>query len=120
VSQYFRAGGRAGDHILWNPSNGVAQIFVGQLRAIERVQGLDAGVSDTTYDEYHIDVAALATFTQALSDTRTSSNNTVLRLELSGVSTICAPVLLRADALTSWMPDQLVEEARDLIARMPT
>lgn len=116
MSQFFMAG----DRILWNPSNRVAQIFVGQLRAIERVDGVDAGFSETTYDEYHIDVAALAALTRALSDTRSSSNNTVLRLELAGVLTICAALLLRADALTGWMPNQLVEEARDLLRAMPT
>ncbi|MFE0186907.1 DUF6086 family protein [Streptomyces sp. NPDC058989] len=62
MSQYFDLGERT----LWNPSNGAARLFLGQVSAFETELGLASGIGPMRNDESQIDPAALKMFVDAL------------------------------------------------------
>ncbi|MEV0610179.1 DUF6086 family protein [Polymorphospora rubra] len=80
MSCYFQVG----EQIVWNPSNGVAHLFVDQSMAISRLIGHESGVGAIIQDECQIEVDAFQRFVQLLVNTYQESNHTVLRALVRG------------------------------------
>ena len=82
MSQYFQAGG----HVLWNPSNAVAELFVRSAEALIPVVNQPSGIAPAINDEYEIDMGAFETFVNALVRQYRSTTHLILRSLLEGSS----------------------------------
>ena len=80
MSQYFQAGG----HVLWNPSNAVAELFVRSAEALIPVVNQPSGIAPAINDEYEIDMGAFETFVNALVRQYRSTTHLILRSLLEG------------------------------------
>ena len=58
VSTYFKASQRD----LWNPSNGVADLFLRTLDAVTPLVGVEHGITDNGHDEFDIDLNRFVPF----------------------------------------------------------
>jgi hypothetical protein len=74
VSQYFDLG----EQTLWNPSNGAARLFLGQVSVFEAKLGLPSGIGQMRDDECQIDPAALKTFVEALLEQHLRTSHAVM------------------------------------------
>ena len=87
MTQYYSAG----ELTLWNPSNGVSHVFLGQVRLFEQELGTASGLGEMFADECQVDVDEFGTFAQALLDYWGSSDHPVLHTLIDGfVSTVLA------------------------------
>ncbi|GAA2896984.1 hypothetical protein Acy02nite_80810 [Actinoplanes cyaneus] len=80
MSQYFQAG----DLVLWNPSNGVATLFVRTSEAMAPLVGLPTGIGPCVNDEYEIDLDMFESFVDALAARYLSANHPILRSLVEG------------------------------------
>ncbi|MET9341517.1 DUF6086 family protein [Nonomuraea sp. NPDC003804] len=80
MSQYFKVG----DQVLWNPSNGVAGLFMRSAEAVAPETGLSTGLGLMDNDECEIDLPAFAAFVTALVDRYEHSNNRILHSLMEG------------------------------------
>lgn len=107
MSQYFQAA----DTVLWNPSNGVAQLYVNQLDAIARVVEIPTGLGPQVADEYEIDMPVFTRFVDTLVRRYCSSNHPVLRSLIEAVAVVGIVVVERAGGAVPGLTDP--GEARD-------
>lgn len=80
MSQYFKVG----DQVLWNPSNGVAGLFMRSAEALAPETGLSTGLSPMEGDECQIAPAAFAAFVSALVERYELSNHRILHSLMEG------------------------------------
>lgn len=83
-------------HDVWNPSNRVARIFVGQVSQLEAAYGRQSGVGEIIDDECDIDGDSFSMFVEFISVKFSESNNPSLRVLLEGVISISMVLLTRA------------------------
>ncbi|MET7807041.1 DUF6086 family protein [Micromonospora chersina] len=92
MSQYFQAG----DLVLWNPSNRVAELFVRTGNALAELVDRPTGIGPMQADEYDIDLDAFADFVDALVAQYLSSSHTILRSLLEGFTATALVLVDRA------------------------
>ncbi|MGW0194113.1 DUF6086 family protein [Nonomuraea sp. NPDC003201] len=80
MSQYFQVG----DQVLWNPSNGVAGLFMRSAEALAPETGLPTGLGPMVSDECEVDLAAFAAFVSALIERYERSNHPILHSLMEG------------------------------------
>ncbi|MFG1941459.1 DUF6086 family protein [Nonomuraea sp. NPDC048826] len=80
MSQYFQAG----DQVLWNPSNGVAGLFIRSAEALAPETGLPTGLGPMESDECQVDLATFAAFVSALIGRYERSNHPILHSLMEG------------------------------------
>jgi hypothetical protein len=80
VSQYFQVGRQ----VLWNPSTGVAELFVHVAQSLASTAGTPTGIGAVYADEYEIDPDNFAAFVNALVDRYLSSHHPIFRSLLEG------------------------------------
>ncbi|MGW1379293.1 DUF6086 family protein [Streptomyces sp. NPDC002446] len=87
---------RIGDRDVWNPSNSVARVFIGQANVLSDVLGEESGIGPIIDDECEINGGNLREFAIALIRRYEESNNPALRVLMEGVAGICILLLRRA------------------------
>lgn len=92
VSQYFLVG----DTVLWNPSTGVARLFVRSAEALASAVELPTGVGAEFNDEYEIDIVTFTAFVDALVRLYSSSTHLILRTLIEGVAAVGVVMVERA------------------------
>jgi hypothetical protein len=92
VSRYFQAG----DRVLWNPSNGVADLFVGTVDMLATLEGVSAGIGPMQADEYQLDVDAFSGFVDALVGRYLASRHPILRSLMEGFTATALVLVQRA------------------------
>ncbi|WP_433315099.1 DUF6086 family protein [Micromonospora chersina] len=92
MSQYFQAG----DLVLWNPSNRVAELFVRTGNAVAGLVDRPTGIGPMQADEYDIDLDVFADFVDALVAQYLSSSHTILRSLLEGFTATALVLVDRA------------------------
>lgn len=100
--------------VLWEPSQRIAQLFVMQLRGLEHVFGLSAGVSDIVADESRVDISVLRHFVARVAFEFTDTTNASLRSLTGGVFAVAAGILSMDDPETI---ESLQGDARILAQR---
>lgn len=80
MSQYFQVG----DQVLWNPSNGVARLFMRSAEALAPETGLPTGLGPMENDECQVDLTAFAAFVGALVERYERSNHRILHSLMEG------------------------------------
>ncbi|WP_043635494.1 DUF6086 family protein [Nonomuraea candida] len=80
MSQYYQVG----DHVLWNPSNGVSALFLRSAQALAPEAGLPTGLGPMRDDECQIDLKVFTAFVSALVDRYERSNHPVLHALMEG------------------------------------
>ncbi|MFB7761752.1 DUF6086 family protein [Streptomyces xiamenensis] len=112
------------DTDLWNPSNSVARIFVGQVLTLSDEMAIESGVGEIIEDECEIDGDAFPAFLHALLLRHGNSNNQALRSLLEGVLAVGLVIAERAGwdmPSASTVDNSFWEEKRVQLARsMPT
>jgi hypothetical protein len=83
VSVYFTVSGL----LVWNPSNGVGQLYAAQLDAAARFASMDSGLSSPVGDPdaFVVDPATFGALINELLRTYDQSNHRVLRHQLRAV-----------------------------------
>lgn len=92
LSCYFNVSGTD----VWNPSNSVAELYVGQVHGIAGLFGGESGVGDIVDDECAITLGEFAGFTEELCRRYLGSNNPALRSLEKGAVLISVALLERA------------------------
>ncbi|MFE3646120.1 DUF6086 family protein [Streptomyces sp. NPDC059169] len=98
MSQYFSLG----DVTLWNPSNGVSALFLGQTAVFAEVLGLPSGIGPMEEDEAEVAPDSLASFVGALLAWRDGSNHAVLEGLSDGFIATMLVLAERAGAEVRW------------------
>ncbi|MGP3966030.1 DUF6086 family protein [Nonomuraea sp. 3N208] len=80
MSQYFQVG----DQVLWNPSNGVAGLFIRSAEALAPETGLPTGLGPMESDECEVDLATFAAFVSTLIGRYERSNHPILHSLMEG------------------------------------
>ncbi|MFF0614079.1 DUF6086 family protein [Nocardia tengchongensis] len=75
MSQYYELD----DATLWNPSNGVSRLFLGQVRLFEDELGVASGIGPMEADACEVVPAQLGRFVDALLDWRGRTNHVVIQ-----------------------------------------
>lgn len=94
MSCYFQVG----DEDLWNPSNSVAKVFLGQAAVLSGLVGADSGLGDIIEDECQVDPRAFVPFTDKLVKVYQETNNTALRALLKGFTSVALVLVDRIGA----------------------
>lgn len=110
VSQYFRVGRQ----VLWNPSNGVAELFARTAQALAPTAGIPTGTSEMYADEYEIDPDSLAAFLNALVSRYLASHHPVFRALLEGFLATAMVLVERAGRDVPALTDPPPLELRDV------
>lgn len=97
MSQYFNVG----DQVLWNPSNGVAALFMRTAEALAPETGLPTGLGPMENDDCEVDPAAFAAFVSALIARYEHSNHRILHALMEG---FIATALVLVDRSGSELP----------------
>ena len=93
MSQYFRIGER----VLWNPSNGPANIFASLVRSVAEVVQSPSGMTELEPDEYEISLADFVRASQMIVRRFSSTSHQVFRGMLAGYLPICLVLIHRAE-----------------------
>ncbi|HEX6686718.1 MAG TPA: DUF6086 family protein [Candidatus Limnocylindrales bacterium] len=110
VSQYFRAG----DRILWNPSNRAAELFIHMADVAARIAERPTGIRDEHADEYEVDPAQFEAFVDALTRRYLSSSHPVVRTLLEGFIATALVLVDRAGGTVSALSEVPVLDQRDV------
>lgn len=94
LSCYFQVG----DDDVWNPSNSLARVFLGQADVLSRLIGKDTGLGDIVEDECEIDPQVFLAFVDALVKRYQESNNETLRALLKGFVSVALVLVDRMGA----------------------
>jgi Family of unknown function (DUF6086) len=88
MSQYFYVG----DKIVWNPSNGVGQLFLRFAEALAPTAGLPTGISPADHiadaDVWAVDMPVFEAFVDALVDRYQRSTHPIMRSLLEGFAAV--------------------------------
>ncbi|WP_344047780.1 DUF6086 family protein [Streptomyces thermoalcalitolerans] len=76
------------DEVLWNPSNSVATVFLGQAAVLSRFVGLGSGLGDIVEDECQVDPREFVAFTNELVKTYQETNNMAPMALLKGFASV--------------------------------
>jgi hypothetical protein len=101
VSQYFGLGERT----LWNPSNGAARLFLGQVFVFEAELGLPSGIGPMREDECQIDPGTLKLFVEALLERHRRTSHAVMIALSEGFLATMLVLAERADIKLTWPAD---------------
>jgi Family of unknown function (DUF6086) len=114
MSQNFKVHGTT----IWNPSNGVARVFVRQAEALEPIAGKKSGLRAVISDDtYEVDVPAMEDYVTALLEQYFRSRHTLYRMMVGGVLKTCLVLLDRAgSSVFEPASDEQREFARELAA----
>lgn len=112
MSQYFDLGERT----LWNPSNGAARLFLGQVSVFEAELGLPSGIGPMREDECQIDSATLKLFVEALLERHHRPSHAVMTALSEGILATMLVLAERADIKLTWPADdrETDDTSRDL------
>ncbi|WP_037605976.1 DUF6086 family protein [Streptacidiphilus rugosus] len=113
MSQYFELGGQT----LWNPSNGVARMFLRQVAVFETELGLPSGIGEMRDDECQIDPAAYAAFVDSLLARHVRTTHAVL-IALSEGFVTTVLVLAERAGIEPGRPDGGAAGVREEMARL--
>jgi uncharacterized protein DUF6086 len=91
MSRYFQVG----DQVLWNPSNGVAELFVSTANALASAVGVPTGIGLMEADEYQLDLDAFGAFVDALVGRYVASRHPILRSLLEGFTATALVIVKR-------------------------
>ncbi|MGX1508298.1 UNVERIFIED_CONTAM: hypothetical protein RKD43_006923 [Streptomyces graminofaciens] len=80
MSQYFQTG----DQVLWNPSTGVARVFLRTAEALSLEAAIPSGIGPMLDDESQIDIPNFEVFVNALVLRYQQSRHPILRSLLEG------------------------------------
>ncbi|GAB3958664.1 DUF6086 family protein [Actinoallomurus acanthiterrae] len=103
MSQYLQVD----DRVLWNPSSGVARLFVRTAEALAPEAGLPTGLGPMVNDECEIDLAAFTGFVSALIRRYERSDHPILHSLMDGFIATALVLVQRGGATLS------VSDARD-------
>ncbi|GAB3337742.1 DUF6086 family protein [Micromonospora halotolerans] len=92
MSQYFQAG----DLVLWNPSNRVAEWFACTSEALAELVDVPTGIGPMRADDYEIDLDVFVSFVDALVAQYLSSSHAILRSLLEGFTATALVMVDRA------------------------
>ncbi|MEU7835871.1 DUF6086 family protein [Nonomuraea sp. NPDC049129] len=95
MSQYFQVG----DQVLWNPSNGVAGLFMRLAEAFALETGLPTGLGPMESDECEVDLATFAAFVGALIERFERSNHAILHSIMEGFIATALVLVERGGAI---------------------
>jgi hypothetical protein len=110
VSQYFQVG----DQVLWNPSNGVAELFVRTAEALVPTAGVPTGIGPMEADEYQIDLVAFGAFVDALVRRYVASRHPILNSLLEGFVATALVLVQRAGRSVTAPGEPVPAELRDV------
>ncbi|MFF4156002.1 DUF6086 family protein [Streptomyces sp. NPDC001678] len=120
MSCYFQVN----DEDVWNPSNSVAQIFLGQADTLSRSVGEQSGLGPVIEDECEINLPQFVKFTNILVKAYQDSNNRPFRSLLDGVIAISLVLIERGggavDSITPEYADMWAELRANHARSMPT
>ncbi|ELR97132.1 DUF6086 family protein [Gloeocapsa sp. PCC 73106] len=85
---------------LWSPSLRVGNLFFDQLKALEKVLGLESGVYASLADTYKIDAVIFNTFVKKILQTLETTNNGPLYVLMAGCLEIA--IALNAKITGEW------------------
>ncbi|MEU1827136.1 MULTISPECIES: DUF6086 family protein [Streptomyces] len=109
---------------VWNPSNSVAQIFLGQADVLSRSLGEQTGLGPIIEDECEIDFSQFVRFTNSLVKSYQDSNNRSFRSLLSGVIAVSLVLIERGGGAVESITPEYAEMWAELRANhaksMPT
>ncbi|MET9552306.1 DUF6086 family protein [Streptomyces sp. NPDC006645] len=105
MSQYFDIG----DQTLWNPSNGVARLFMNQVALYEAEVGLPSGIGPMKADECQIDPIAFTAFVDALLAWRSETRHAVMVTLSEGFVATVLALAGRANIEVNWQAAQSAE-----------
>lgn len=88
---------RIAEQDVWNPSNGVAKLFIAQAEAIASLLDERTGIGPIIDDECELDDVAFPVFVGILLRRHWSTNHPVLRNLLVGVAGAAFVLVSRAD-----------------------
>jgi Family of unknown function (DUF6086) len=80
MSRYFQVG----DQVLWNPSNGVAELFASTAEALVSTADAPTGIGPMEAHEYEIDLDTFGAFVDALVRRYVASRHPIFRCLLEG------------------------------------
>ncbi|GAA2615630.1 DUF6086 family protein [Streptomyces tubercidicus] len=88
---------RIDDRDVWNPSNLVANAFIGQALALSKLLDQKTGIGPIVDDECEINKGDFLQFTTILIHRHRDTANPALRILLEGVASICLVLLERSE-----------------------
>ncbi|AQZ68538.1 unnamed protein product [[Actinomadura] parvosata subsp. kistnae] len=94
MSQYYQVG----EHVLWNPSNGVSALFLRTAQALAPETGLPTGLGPMENDECQVDLPVFTAFVGALVDRYERSNHPILHALMEGFIATALVLVQRAEA----------------------
>ncbi len=94
MSQYYQVG----DHVLWNPSNGVSALFLRSAQALAPEAGLPTGLGPMRDDECQIELEVFTAFVSALVHRYERSNHAILHALMEGFIATALVLVQRAGA----------------------
>lgn len=105
-----------GDETVWNPSNGAARLFHGQVAVFEAELGVPSGIGPLENDACRIDPAVLGVFAEALVGRHGYTGHSVIRALSEGFVATVLVLAERAGAgvLRPPLPGSPLEGARDV------
>ncbi|WP_144440923.1 DUF6086 family protein [Streptomyces roseifaciens] len=113
-----------GDEDIWNPSNSVARVFLGQAEILSHLTGEETGLGPVIEDECEISIREFSKFIDSLLATYQNSNNKAFRSLLSGFISVALVLVERGGGtLESITPEysEMWESLREANAKgMPT
>jgi hypothetical protein len=110
--QYFQVG----DEVLWNPSNGVAALFLRSAEALAAEAGVPSGLGPMQEDECQVDVVAFTAFVSGLTLRFQASNHPIWRSLTEGFIATSLVLVERAGGkvtTTAHSSPQLWDEFRE-------
>jgi hypothetical protein len=110
VSRYFQVG----DHVLWNPSNVVAELFVRSAEALAPTADASTGIGPMEADEYEIDMAAFDAFVDALVRRYVASRHPILNSLSEGFIATALVLVQRAGRSVTALSEPVPAELRDV------
>lgn len=120
MSCYFQVG----EEDLWNPSNSVARVFLGQADVLSRLVGQDSGLGPIVEDECELEFSTFVNFVDSLVKTYQDSNNRALRSLIGGFISVAMVLVERGggelQSISSEYADMWAEVRETHARSMPT
>ncbi len=104
---------QVGDEIVWDPSNTVARLFVGEAAAVASAFGLESGIGEIIEDECELDLPVLEAFVAGLVRRYHEATHPMLRsLTVGFIATVSVLVERAGGRLPSGEADQVAAWAQ--------